>query len=109
VNDLRVMRDRQTAIAEDLDLDQSAAPEWGAPARLAQTVQVTTYPTTAGVFYGIQFVDISGTEQEGAAATYVTVGSAQPFAVNLGTQVPPQGTKIVVHAAGGRWAFRYDG
>ena len=31
------------------------------------------------------------------------------FALNVGTVIPPVGTRIVANAIGGRWVFRYDG
>src|SRR5262249_42100772 len=53
--------------------------------------------------------DIDGGESEGAAATYVPRTGSVAYALNLGTQVPSNGTTVVCHAVGGRWCFRYDG
>jgi hypothetical protein len=54
-------------------------------------------------------VDIDGAETEGGAVSYVQTSSNVFYALNLGSQVPPDGTTLVAHAVGGRWCFRYDG
>lgn len=72
------------------------------------TVAVTTYPTSASRFYGVQRVILMGDETEGAAASVVPIDGVF-FAANLGAAVPPVGTWVVCHGGSGRWAFRYDG
>jgi hypothetical protein len=108
MKDLRVIRDRSKAVEKTTDRAQGLAPV-GAAAILAQTTTVSTYPTTASVFYACVPADIDGNESEGASATYVQEDSTVFYAWNAGTQIPPAGTTIVCHAVDGRWVFRYDG
>lgn len=81
----------------------------GTASLLVVTTTVMTYPTTAGVFYATNPVEIDGTELEGNAATYAPDGSQVIYCLNTGTQVPPSGTRVIASAVGGRWVFRYDG
>lgn len=76
---------------------------------IVTTTTVSSYPTSAGVFYGCNPDVITGSESEGATPTFTADTATVVYAVNLGTSIPPNGTKLVVHAAGGRWCFRYDG
>jgi hypothetical protein len=69
----------------------------------------TTYPTAAGQFYACNPEILTGLESEGATPTFTADTITIIYAMNLGTQIPPAGTKLVVHSAGGRWMFRYDG
>lgn len=109
MNDLRILRDRQAAGQEALDIGLSVGEARGSSAMLAQTTTVKTYPTTAAAFYAVVPCDIDGGEAEGTAASYVPAAGSVAYALNLGSQVPPSGTTIVCHAVGGRWCFRYDG
>ena len=108
MNDLRILRDRQTAAENALDRAVSAAP-FGSAAMCAVTTTVTTYPTSAGAFYACNPELLYGAETEGGAPTFTADTATVLYAFNLGSAIPPNGTKIVIHAAGGRWAFRYDG
>jgi hypothetical protein len=109
MNDLRVIRDRQWSGQEALDSSLGRVEARGSAAMLAQTTTVKTYPTTAAAFYAVVPCDIDGGESEGAAVTYVQQTGSICYALNLGTQVPPNGTAVICHACGGRWVFRYDG
>jgi hypothetical protein len=108
MNDLRVFRDRQRAqqaladSSRDRNYDCSAA-------RLLTTTTVTTYPSSAGSFFACNPTEINGAETEGGAASYVADTTSVVYALNIGSQVPPDGTRVVGHAAGGRYVFRYDG
>ncbi len=84
------------------DLDASLA-------QLLTTVEITSYPTAAGAFYAGNPTYVNGTETEGGVASYSPDSSQVIYAYNLGTQIPPEGTRVVAHALGGRWVFRYDG
>lgn len=109
MNDLRVLRERLIAASDAFDAAQAGGDAFGSAAMLAQTMTVATYPTTASTFYAVVPCDADGNEQEGAAATYTQRAGAIDYALNLGTAIPPSGTTIVCHAAGGRWVFRFDG
>jgi hypothetical protein len=87
-----------------------AAPgEDGSEAALVQTKSAGAYPTIASAFYACSPVRLQGSEVEGAGVTFVPDSSRTIFAFNLGTKAPPLGTKLIAHACGGRWTFRYDG
>ena len=107
MNDLRVLRDRQSVGQEGLDSSLGGDHFPGSSAMLAQTTTVNAYPTSASAFYAVTPCDIDGGESEGSAATYVPRTSSVTYAFNLGTQIPPSGTMVVCHAVGGRWCFRY--
>jgi hypothetical protein len=106
VNDLRINRNRQESLA-DLINRLPSSPPGGARSLLVQTTTQTTYPTSAGVFYAVVAVDVTGDETEGATPTF----SAQSqifYALNLGTAVPPSGTNILADFIGGIALFRWD-
>jgi len=107
MNDLRIQRDRATAQDDVLDRLDDAA-RYGSAAILATTTTVTTYPTAAATFYAANTTEIDGTETEGAAANYTTQ-SGIVYILNVGSQIPPVDTRVVAHAVGGRWVFRFDG
>jgi hypothetical protein len=109
VNDFRILRDRQSAGWEALDVGLGGAESRGSSAMLAQTTTVQTYPTSASAFYAVVPCDIDGGESEGTSATYIPRTGSVAYALNLGSQIPASGTTIVCHAVGGRWCFRYDG
>jgi hypothetical protein len=109
MNDLRILRDRQTAASTALDRAAMADDTHGSAAMCAITTTVSTYPTSAGLFYACNPELIYGSELEGATPTFVPDTDTVVYALNLGTAIPPNGTLIVIHAVGGRWCFRYDG
>jgi hypothetical protein len=106
--DTRILRERQAATLAAADR-LAAFAEHGAVAILAQTKTVTSYPTVPGVYFGCAPLVLDGPEIEGAAATFTADAARTLYALNLGSQVPPVGARIIVHACGGRWTFRYDG
>jgi hypothetical protein len=103
----RIERERHQDL-EDL-VDRIARGDDGAAAsRLVRTTTITTYPTTAGRYYGCNPVEIDGTETEGGAATYTADTNQVIYCLNVGTTIPPAGTNLIASAVGGRWTFRYD-
>jgi hypothetical protein len=108
VADIRVERERQKALSDVLNRIAPFTAD-GSSALLVTTTTVTTYPSTASSFYASNPTEIDGSEVEGAAASYTADTTQVVYALNVGTQVPPAGTRVVAHAVGGRWAFRYDG
>jgi hypothetical protein len=108
MNDTRILREQLAAGRMAADRLAPFAED-GADAVLAQMKAVTTYPTVPGAFYACSPVILDGPETEGAAAGFTADGTRTIFALNVGTQVPPAGTFIIVHSCGGRWTFRYDG
>ena len=108
MSETRILRDRQSAASA---LVHRLVPfaEDGAVAILAQTTTVSSYPTVPAAFYACSPLQVDGPETEGATATFTEDATRTIYAFNLGTQVPPEGTRIIAHACGGRWTFRYDG
>jgi hypothetical protein len=108
MSETRILRERQSnARAAALRLVPFA--EDGAVAILAQTRVAVSYPSVPAAFYACSPLQVDGPETEGAAVTYFGDSSRTILAFNLGTQVPPAGTRLIAHACGGRWVFRYDG
>lgn len=105
--DARVLRDRQEAAFAATDRQAWFAEE-GSAAILVQTRAETNYPMTPGAFYACSPVSIDGPETEGAAAAFLTDASRLLFVYNLGTGIPPVGSKLVAHSCGGRWVARFD-
>jgi hypothetical protein len=108
MNDLRVMRERQILASAALDRSDGSDP-YGSAALCVVTTTVATYPTVAARFYACNPQLLTGAETEGAAATFRADTSTIVYAMNVGTAIPPVNSKIVIHSAGGRWVFRYDG
>jgi hypothetical protein len=108
MSEARILRDRQTATRASL-LRLAPVAEDGSVAILVKTIIASSYPTIAGAFYACAPLQVDGPETEGAIATFTASGTRTIYALNLGTQVPPVGTKIIAHACGSRWTFRFDG
>ena len=106
MSESRTLRDRQAAAAA-LDRSADHAPH-GNAALLCITTTVATYPTVAARVYALFPQDIDGAETEGAACTYTSSSATAMYGVNLGTAIPPNGTRVIVDAIGGRWCFRFD-
>lgn len=108
MSDVRILRERQESLA-------SAVRRFGAAGghdsevALVQTKGEDGYPTAAPAFYACTPLKIDGIEVEGADVTFTADPSRVVMAFNLGSRVPPIGTRLIIHSSGGRWAFRYDG
>jgi hypothetical protein len=108
VSDSRIERERQKALSGVLNRVAPFVAD-GSTALLVTTTTVKTYPTAAGAFYASNPTEIDGSEVEGGAAAYTADTTQVVYVLNVGSQVPPVGTRVIVHAVGGRWVFRYDG
>jgi hypothetical protein len=108
MNDLRILRDRLATSTSALDRVAVDGP-YGSAAMCVITTTVTTYPTVAAAFYACNPTLLTGAETEGAVPTFTDDANTVVYALNVGTAIPPNGTRVVIHAAGGRWEFRYDG
>jgi hypothetical protein len=108
VPDTRIERERQKALSGVLDRVGPFFSD-GSAALLVTTTTVTSYPSTAAVFFASNPTEIDGSEVEGGAASYAADPMQVVYVLNVGTQVPPVGTRVVAHNVGGRWVFRYDG
>jgi len=105
--DSRILRERQQSARADLDRSREEAP-FASGAIAAVTSHDTTYPTTAGALFACVPCELDGAEVEGSAPSWVQQTGARIYAFNAGTEIPPEGTKLVANAVGGRWVFRYD-
>jgi hypothetical protein len=104
----RIERERHQDLSNVIDRLDSVGPNGGAVVLVTTTI-VSSYPTTAGAFYAANPTEIDGNEIEGGAANYAADTTQVIYVLNQGTQVPPVGTRVIAHGAGGRWVFRYDG
>ena len=105
--DSRRIRMDDGASLDEITRDDQPSADHGSPCIVGVTTTVTTYPTTAQRFYAITVQAILGTETEGGAGT-VTARSGRIYALNLGSSIPPNGTKVVCDFVPYRWVFRYD-
>ena len=104
----RILREREAEARSTLDR-MGTRTEEGVLSVLVVTITVATYPNTPSAFFACRPLSIDGAEREGATAT-LTVDAARVFyAYNVGTQIPPAGTRLIVTGCNGRWVFRYDG
>ena len=101
----RTLRARQSDLGDEIDR-QPLADIGTSAALLVRTVAVSSYPTTAGVAYGVQALDLSVSEAEGATPT-LTVLAGKFFAINLGSNIPPVGTSLLVELVQGKYVFVY--
>lgn len=105
-NEARRLRIRETTLADDLKR-QLSDPSQGSPSHVAQTIVLSSYPTTAQCYYACQPVTVLGTEVEGGLGS-TSVLTSTFFCLNLGSAIPPAGTQILATFVGNRWVFRYD-
>ena len=103
----RILRDRLGEANNRVDRSDTMVAE--ADSCLVQTIAEETYPTTAGVFFACQPLLIDGPENEGGAASFTPDPVRVIYAYNLGSQVPPLSTRVILSSVGGRWVFRFDG
>jgi hypothetical protein len=108
VADSRIERERQKALSGVVDRVAPFSAN-GSAALLVTTTTVSSYPTSAASFFASNPTEIDGSEVEGGAASYTADATQVVYVLNVGTQIPPIGTRVVAHAVGGRWVFRYDG
>ena len=88
---------------------EQRAGDLGNVVLVGQTKKVTTYPTSAGSFYGIVPQVLGGTEVEGGAGSLTpSPGSPLIYALNLGGSIPAAGTYVICTFVDSRWTFRYD-
>jgi hypothetical protein len=105
----RILRDRFAAMDDAFDASQAGGEDYGSAALLVQTIQLTTYPTTAQTMYACNPVNIDGDEIEGGVVTYIPDTNTVVFILNVGSAIPPLGTRRVASGVGGRWTFQWDG
>jgi hypothetical protein len=100
---------RNRSIAIDDMADRLAQPNpYVHRSLVVITTTVTAYPTVAQSVYACLQSDPTVAESEGATATYAN-GTGILYALNVGTAVPPPGTRLILEAVKGKWLFRFDG
>jgi hypothetical protein len=103
----RILRSRILDAEDEIDSGYSPCPDAGVSI-VGITAAVSSYPAVAGSFYAIHPAEVDGDPTEGGAATYVDDTSSVFYAYNLGSGVPPQGTRVICHYSGGRWTFLFN-
>jgi hypothetical protein len=106
-DEARTLRSRMAAMQAEIDRLDSE-PSDGNPAMLVETFDDGDYPTTVAAYFACHPVTVGGVEAEGEAVTF-DVGTGTVHCLNLGTAIPPAGTKLVARSVDGRWAFEYHG
>jgi len=101
------LRDRQATLRDDLDRMSDDGPD-GSEAMLLRTFTETTYPTVASAEYACHPVTIDVDETEGATPTLAPDTDVTIYALNVGTEIPDEGTDIPADVVGGRVTFRWD-
>jgi hypothetical protein len=98
-------------VDEDFNDDlsrQIARDDSGQSTLVGTTVAILTYPTIPQSFYGMKPTTILGAEVEGGNGILTTAGKIFR-SLNLGSQIPPNGTVVINRFLDHRWVFRYDG
>ena len=101
----RVDRIRQVELAAAVARIESPDPP-RPETRVAVTVAIKAYPSAAGVYYGVQLIDLDGSEAEGSVPAMASAGNSF-LALHIGTRPPPVGTKVAIHSTDRGWAFSY--
>lgn len=103
-----LLRRRQDELATEADTRRGRAVTCAA-ALVVQTFAQTTYPTAAGRYFACHPVVVTGTEAEGSTVMTAAATDVILYVANLGSAIPPSGTKLLATLAGGRWEMAYYG
>lgn len=101
----RELRTRQATQFGDIDRLVGPSPATGST-MVVVTVTETSYPTADGKYYAVKQSTLGGTEVEGGAGTFTTVGGIFYALALTGSAVPAVGTKLICDSVNGRWCFR---
>jgi hypothetical protein len=102
--ELRLLRGRIEALEARLDRLENAGSD--PSAMVVQTTAVTSYPTAAGVVYGVKRCVVTGPEKEGGTPVFTVVGSVF-YATHIGATPPPVSTNVIAIPVRDRLVFRY--
>lgn len=73
---------------------------------VVRTATQGSYPTAANRFYHCEIESVLGTETEGSSATFD--GASKTIkAYNLGSGIPPVGTRVIACHVPYSWVFQY--
>lgn len=108
---MRIDRHRHDESQFDLDqIEEQGSDVSGSDAMLVQTFTETTYPTSATAEFACNPIpQIDCDDTEGSTPSFGVDSSVTLYAANVGTVIPPSGTKVLASFVGGRLVFRYDG
>ena len=103
---MRIERERNAQLAQEMDRIGISEPEGGV-SLLLQTFAESSYPTDAGAFYACHVVGVDGDPDEGAAADF-TAGDDVVYAYNLGSEVPPENSRLLAHLSSSVFFFTWN-
>jgi hypothetical protein len=106
-DEARILRERLAELCAALDRIPDALACLPT-SLLVQTTTVATYPTVAGRYYACTPVRAGGTEDENQVPSFTTLAGTY-YAANLGSAIPPVGTRTVIDLVGDRYVFQYNG
>ena len=97
---------------DDAEFDQQSRDEGretleGSLSFVGKTVAISSYPSTAGKFYGVLPQTVTGDETEGASGTLTALGSTAQLALHVGSTAPPVNTEVFVTFVNYRYSFEY--
>lgn len=109
MNDARLNRLRHEELATIVANPPNSAQGIGATV-LCTTTTITTYPTSPTAMFACNptMINYPSGEIEGAPANYVVDTTVIMYVTNTGSQIPPNGTRLLAHGAGGRFTCRFD-
>lgn len=104
---MRLYRERQADQIDEIpQLPDSSC--MGSTSLVVVTTTDGSYPVVAGTWYTVQVTELSGDEKEGGTVSATTPSGTAFYALNLGTAIPPIGTKLVITQLDGIWTFTYN-
>ena len=89
-------------------IDRQGIARGGTYSQVCRVVAPATTPEDPQVYFKVVAQKVSGPLAEGSAASFADQGGSFT-AFNLGTGIPPGGTKVIVSHVAYRPVFRYDG
>ncbi len=104
--DSRLGRLRHEALVTAVD--NLPSDTGGTVSFLGTTTTINTYPVTAQAFYAMLNTDADGVEEEGESVSFTTSDDEPVMAFNLGSTVPPEGSRTIVDGAGGIFTFTWN-
>ncbi|WZP01200.1 hypothetical protein EP7_005644 (plasmid) [Isosphaeraceae bacterium EP7] len=101
-----MLSDEIAILRRRMDEHAATTTRWseGAACCVVTTLAVSSYPTTAGVMYGVQQVSAECVEAENSSPTYTPI-SGTFYALHTGATAPDVGSNYVVTLVQGLWVF----
>ncbi len=102
-NDLRILRQRQTALADAIDRTLGGPTNYGSAQCAVQIYNGGSMPTSTGRFFLANPVTFMATETEGGTDGGTADTSTSLYVLVLGSTTPNVGDILTAYAVGGRW------